>query len=164
MPVHSASTDVGVSMFRRINMVRKAVALCLAVVLLCQTVQAGQCVCSKSPTKCSTSCACRGNLSGHHDTVVCAECSASCCTASRDKSSIPSQPCKCQCHPAPFGAIPPPADGTPELIELLQVAVVYAPYEAVMHTPSSLRQLRFARATDSWSPLDTCVLFCRFLA
>ncbi len=154
----------GVRMFRRINLVvRKAVALCLAVAILCQTALAEQCVCSPCPTTGSSSCACCYDQGDTHNTVGCSECSAICCPVSSDDGSIPSQPCSCQCHQAPFGVVPLPSDIWAGLYELIDHADFYVPYWPIVPKPSSLRLLRFHRANDSWSPLETCILLCRFL-
>lgn len=156
---------VGVSMFRLIAAVRKAVALCLAILLTCHAALEGQCACSEALTNCTKSpCACHAELNGHHHTSGSTSCSVTCCAASSESSPSPSQPCSCQSHRAPISAILPPSDAAADSTDLVQFTVTHSHRASAKPVPRSLGQLRFTRANDTWSPLDICVLFCRFLA
>lgn len=149
-------------MHRRLGIFRGAVALCLAVLLLCQTALARPCNCSDCPGQCTPSCLCCGATSDRDEATPCANCPATCCSSGCENASFPSRPCTCQCHQAPLSVPPQPSDASTGIADLMQTAIAH--WAPTAPLPLTLGQLRFNTATDSWSPMDTCVLLCRFLA
>lgn len=151
-------------MFKSIQFVRRPVAVCLAVLLSCQSALAGRCVCSECPEACSTCCTCDDSLGCREANASCAGCSLGFCSDISEHSDAPAHPCNCQCHQAPLG-IPANSSvaevGLPDLVQFADF-----PAQTLLAAPGilSLSRIRLLGACGSWSPLDTCVLLCRFLA
>lgn len=147
-------------MHSRTQCVRRAMAICLAVLLSCQSPLAGRCVCTERPDACSTCCECDDSLRRREADASCAGCPLGICSGASEHSDAPKRPCNCQCHRAPLG-IPASSSVANNLVQFADM-----PAQTLPAAPRilSLSRIRFLGTRGSWSPLDACVLLCRFLA
>ena len=151
-------------MLRNAQLVRKAVAICLAVLLSCQTALAGRCVRSERPGECIASCTCRSDLTHRNAGASCAGCLQGACSGTSEPGDVPVHPCHCQCHQAPLAALPQSSVTVVGLSDLVQFFDFPSHILPAVHGNLSLSAIRLLDVGGAWSPLDTCVLFCRFLA
>lgn len=151
------------------NIVRKTFAVCLTLLMSCQTALAGGCVCQACPDSCSNYTSREGFLRTSPVRPLRVASSAATRTAtsllsSSECSDAPAKPCQCNCHQSPRGISSRSSvlgSGKTNLVQ-------FTPYPlcSSLVTRGTVGRCasRVPYAHSARSPLDTCVLLCRFLA
>ena len=146
-------------MFLQFATIRKIVAVCLVLYMPCQVAMARQCNC----TECSAKC-CSGTLTGPERPMSCTVCLGRRNCNACDSNHTNKLPCKCNCHKAPLGDLPRSSQDSLSISELIEFATIFGHWQRLARWDTSCDSIDFPMLKAFWSPLDTCVLLCRFLA
>jgi hypothetical protein len=151
-------------MYIRANMIRRALAICLAVILSCQPAIAARCACADCPESCGQGCVCADNLQDRDARSHFSKCSLVSCDSGSKGRDLPCRPCRCQCHKKPVSLVPPSATTGTRLTDWALTGDFLAGARPTASGKLSISAVPLIDTSGPRSALEFCILFCRFLA